>query len=644
MDSGVGGRAHFLVTVGVLRMRGFSRITIRLAGGVATVLLASVAVRSAPPEAAETIRPLILAPRRPAADHPRPVSNPTGPTGPTEVVLPEQDAPFGFSGPSGVLPRESQQDNHFVPIEDRWRLGMPSWDRYGKDHPPGDDYPGVPGRWWDPYNQNVLKGDFPLVGQDTFLVVTAIAQLVQELREVPTGTTPFESTLHPFSAEFFGNPEQFFSSNSFRLSVDLFNGSAGYKQPVWQVRATPVFNFNYLDVNELAVISPDVRDGTTRYRNDWSLDEWFVEAKLADLGPHYDFVSARGGSQFFVSDFRGFVFSDINRAVRIFGSRFSNRDQFNLLWFDQTEKETNSELNLFDDRHQNTVIANYYRQDFLVPGYTGLVSFHYNNDQPGFKFDRNRFLVRPDPAGVFQPHRVETYYLGLAGQGHFGRLNISNAFYHAWGRDSLNPIAGQQQDIQAQMAAVELSYDRDWARFRVSWLWASGDTDPNDGDAEGFDAIFDNPNFAGGEFSYWQRQAIRLFGVGLTQRKSLVPNLRSSKTQGQANFVNPGLSLVNAGIDMDLTPKLKLVTNANVLWFDTTRSLEVFTFQDRIDRDIGTDLSIGIEYRPYLNDNIQLISGLSTFIPGDGFKDLYNPLGGTADTLFGHFVEAILTY
>ena len=644
MDSGVGGRAHFLVTVGVLRMRGFSRITIRLAGGVATVLLASVAVRSAPPEAAETIRPLILAPRRPAADHPRPVSNPTGPTGPTEVVLPEQDAPFGFSGPSGVLPRESQQDNHFVPIEDRWRLGMPSWDRYGKDHPPGDDYPGVPGRWWDPYNQNVLKGDFPLVGQDTFLVVTAIAQLVQELREVPTGTTPFESTLHPFSAEFFGNPEQFFSSNSFRLSVDLFNGSAGYKQPVWQVRATPVFNFNYLDVNELAVISPDVRDGTTRYRNDWSLDEWFVEAKLADLGPHYDFVSARGGSQFFVSDFRGFVFSDINRAVRIFGSRFSNRDQFNLLWFDQTEKETNSELNLFDDRHQNTVIANYYRQDFLVPGYTGLVSFHYNNDQPGFKFDRNRFLVRPDPAGVFQPHRVETYYLGLAGQGHFGRLNISNAFYHAWGRDSLNPIAGQQQDIQAQMAAVELSYDRDWARFRVSWLWASGDTDPNDGDAEGFDAIFDNPNFAGGEFSYWQRQAIRLFGVGLTQRKSLVPNLRSSKTQGQANFVNPGLSLVNAGIDMDLTPKLKLVTNANVLWFDTTRSLEVFTFQDRIDRNIGTDLSIGIEYRPYLNDNIQLISGLSTFIPGDGFKDLYNPLGGTADTLFGHFVEAILTY
>jgi len=588
-----------------------------------------------------TVRPGVLKPRR-QEDAARRDPGPAKTPAPGQV--PDLDAPFGFAGPSGILPRDEQESDHFVPLEDRWRLGMPAWDRYGKNHPSEDDYPGVLGRWWDPYNQNVLKGDFPLVGQDLFLVVTGIAQLVQEVREVPTGTTPFESTLRPRSEEFFGDPKQFFSSNFFRLSVDLFNGSAGYKQPVWRIRATPVFNFNYLDVNELAVVSPDVRDGTTRFRTDWALDEWFVEAKLADLGPDYDFVSARGGSQFFVSDFRGFVFSDTSRAVRLFGSRFSNRDQFNILWVDQTEKETNSELNLFDDRHQNTLIANYYHQDLLVPGYTGLISFHYNNDQPSSKFDRNRFPVRPDPAGVFQPHRVESYYIGLAGQGHFGRLNVSNAFYYVLGRDGLNPIAGREQNIKASMVALELSYDRDWARFRTSWFWASGDPDPNDGDAEGFDAIFDNPNFAGGEFSYWQRQAVRLFGVGLTQRQSLVPNLRSSKTQGQTNFVNPGLSLVNAGMDMDLTPKLKLIANANFLWFEDTRSLEVFAFQDGIDKKIGTDLSLGIEYRPFLNDNVQLISGLSTFIPSAGFKDLFNPLGGTAGTMYGHFFEAILTY
>ena len=40
------------------------------------------------------------------------------------------------------------------------------------------------------------------------------------------------------------------------------------------------------------------------------------------------------------------------------------------VWFDQTEKQSNSGLNTFDDRHQNVVIANYYRQDFIWPGYT----------------------------------------------------------------------------------------------------------------------------------------------------------------------------------------------------------------------------------------------------------------------------------
>ena len=97
-------------------------------------------------------------------------------------------------------------------------------------------------------------------------------------------------------------------------------------------------------------------------------------------------------------------------------------------------------------------------------------------------------------------------------------------------------------------------------------------------------------------------------------------------------------------MDMDLTPKLKLIANANFLWFDDTKSLEVFTFQDKIDSEIGTDLSLGIEYRPYLNDNVQVISGLSSFIPARGFKDLYTPFNGKVETLFGHFLEVILTY
>src|SRR5262249_10488840 len=162
---------------------------------------------------------------------------------------------------------------------------------------------------------------------------------------------------------------------------------------------------------------------------------------------------------------------------------------------------------------------------------------------------------------------LNVVYLGWTGDGHIDRVNIDHAFYWALGHDSLNPIANRPQDICAEMAALELSYDRDWMRFRMSYFFASGDGNPNNHMATGFDAIFDDPNFAGGEFSYWQRQSIQLLGVNLVNRGSLLPDLKSSKLEGQSNFVNPGLQLVNFGIDFDITPKLRLVTNANLLWF-----------------------------------------------------------------------------
>jgi len=562
----------------------------------------------------------------------------------TSLFRTPSELPPGYTGPSGVLPSEYQQSSHFVPVEDRWRAGFMPWDRYGRGHPLGDDYPYKEGNWWDPYNQNVMKGDYPLWGQHTFMNITAASLTLLERRQVPTATTPFESTHDPFQEEFFGNPNQFFFQQYTRLSVSVFHGDASFKPMDWQVKLTPVFNANYLDANELAVTDPDVRNGRFRGRDDWALEEWFVETKLADLSPNYDFMSVRAGSQPFVSDFRGFVFSDINRGVRLFGTRLSNRDQFNLIWFDETEKDTNSQLNTFDDRHQNVVIANYYRQDCIWPGYTTQLSFHYNRDKPSEKFDDNDFLVRPDPAGVYQKHEVSAYYLGWAGNGHINRVNVSHAFYWALGQDSMNPIAGQKQDINAQMAALELSYDRDWARFRASAFWASGDNDVFDGEAEGFDAIFDNPNFAGGEFSYWNRQAIQLFGVNLVNRLSIVPNLRSSKTQGQANFVNPGLYLCNLGFDADLTPKLKMISNVNFLWFQETEVLQQFTFQDHIDTEIGTDLSLGLEWRPLLNNNILIIGGVSGLLPGPGFEDLYNPLRGDVDGLFASFMDIALTY
>jgi hypothetical protein len=553
--------------------------------------------------------------------------------------------PLGFTGPSGILPRESRDGDDFIPVEDRWRAGFPEWDRYGLGHPNGLDYPYMEGHWWDPYNQNVLKGDYPIIGQHTFLNLTATEFGILELRQLPTPTTPFESTARPFEDEFFGRPNQFLYLNYLSLSVDLFHGDTLAFKPVdWRIKLTPIFNVSNLNVQELAIVNPDVREGLNRARTFTALQEWFVESKLMDLGPDYDFLSIRIGSQPFNSDFRGFIFFDTNRGVRLFGTRLANRDQFNVVFFSMQEKDTNSQLNTFDYRHQDVLIANYYRQDFIWPGYTTQVSLHYNHDKPSFEFDRNKFLVRPDAAGVFTPHNVNAWYLGWTGDGHINRFNVNHAFYCVFGRDSLNPIANQPQDIFAQMAALEVSYDRDWARFRTSLFWASGDDDPNNSHATGFDTILDNPNFAGGAFSYWQRQNLPLFGVNLVQRESLVPDLRSSKIQGQSNFVNPGLFLLNFGVDFDLTPKLRMINNANVLWFDQTAPLKTFLFQDKVRNFIGTDLSAGFEYRPCLNNNIIAVLGVAAFLPGDGFRDLYNRLNHVVPPLGQAFLELTLQY
>lgn len=556
-----------------------------------------------------------------------------------------RDRPYGYTGPSGITPSEQQTTSLFIPVEDRWRLGSPEDDRYGKGHPAQDDYLGIEGSLWDPYNQNVLKGDYPIFGQHTFLRTTVRNFTIFEGRQLPTPTTPFESTRNPSSAEFFGDPDSYFFYQNNSLSFDLFHGNTAFKPADWRLKVESVFNVNQLLADELAVVSPDVRAGVNRVREYFTLQEWFAEAKLMDTSPYYDFASVRVGSQTFTSDFRGFIFSDTNRAVRFFGTRLANRDQYNVIWFDQMEKDTNSLLNRLDkDRHQNTLIANYYRQDFLVPGYHSTVSFHGNHDEPSFLFDRNDFLARPDPVGVYQPHQVDAYYFGFAGNGHVDRFNVSNALFYVFGRDTLNPIAGLPQSISAWMGALELSYDRDWVRFRTSYFFSSGDADPNNSHATGFDAIFPNPNFAGTEFSYWGRQPIRLFGVELTNRLSLLPSMKTSKFQGQTNFVNPGIHLINFGVDADLTPKLRLIQNTNLLWFNQTEVLETYLFTGEVRNFLGTDISLGSEYRPLLNNNIVFLSGFATLLAGDGFRDLFANLSGDMPNYVAGFVEASLEY
>ncbi len=553
--------------------------------------------------------------------------------------------PRGFAGQSSIIPRESQTTAQFEPVEDRWRLGLPDYDRYGKGNPDQTDAIGDEGNWWDPYNQNLLKGDFPIVGQDIFLRLTLRSTSLFEGRQLPITTDGTRPTRDRNAARQLGDPDSYQFQHNDTVSVDLFEGNTSFKPPDWRVRIDAVFNMNQFvgDVPGSATANPN--SGQSRFREDFTLQEWFYEQRLADTSVNFDFLSTRVGSQTFISDFRGFIFADTNRGLRLFGTRYANQDQYNLVWFDQMEKDTNSQLNRLEkDRHQNTLIANYYRQDFVFAGHNVNVSLHVNRDQGSRETDRNGFAARPDAVPGAQPHRVDAVYFGAANHGHIERVNVSSAAYYVLGQDQYNALAASPQDISAWMGAVELSYDLDWLRLRSSYLHSSGDANPNNAHATGFDAIFPNPNFAGSDFSYWGRQAVRLYGVELTNRQSLLPSLRSSKFQGQSNFVNPGLHLFNLGLDADLTPKWKMTQNTNWLWFDQTEVLEKYLAQNSVRNFIGTDISLGSEYRPYLNNHVILVSGLATLVAGEGFQDLFRNLSSTTRNHLAGFVEATFQY
>jgi hypothetical protein len=540
---------------------------------------------------------------------------------------PAPDAGTSISAANEIAPRA----RNFESVPNRWSITTPQWQRYPEQ--PGIPYVGS--HWYDPFNRNHLKGDYPIFGQRWFLNFTGTSESGFDGRRLPSPSGL--DAPNSGSSGFFGRGEQAFAAENLRLSFDLVHGDTSFRPADLRFRFTPELILNFLQARERGIVNIDPAKGTQRFDAHLGIQEAFVEKKLKDLSPNYDFVSLRVGIQQFTSDFRGFLFSEEQPGVRLFGNLRSNRIAYNLAWFYFLEKNTNSGLNTFQNRGQQVYVANVYLQDFLAKGYTHEFSFHYNRDNGGLHYDDNGFLVRPAPIGsvingTIRTHDIQAYYLGWASNGHVGRLNVSHAFYQALGHDTFNPIAGRRVDINARMGAIELSVDHDWVRYRAAVFYASGDgsdrsgSSRTDGTAHGFDSIVDNTHFAGTDFSFWDSEGIRLTGtgIGLVSPGSLLPSLRSNKEEGQANFVNPGLMLFNLGADFTLTPKLRAFANTNYLRFDRTEPVELLLFQRPIDHSIGTDLGAGVEYRPPLSENIVIRSGASALVPGVGFKQIYN--------------------
>lgn len=535
-------------------------------------------------------------------------------TEPLKYTLPAID-PNQVPAPSRLDPRIS------LPVPDRWRI-MESL--------------GQKQRWWDPYNINTIKGDKPYEplqhwGPDWFVNLGAVSDSLLEARRIPVPVGA-QSSERPGAFNVLGGTAQTTLVQTLILSASLIKGNTTFKPPDYEFKFTGAFNLNYTQTNEVRAVNVDPQRGVNRTDRQFGVQEAFVDKHLRNVSDRYDFDSVRIGIQPFISDFRGFVFNDLPFGVRLFGTRDNNLWQYNLAWFRRFEKDTNSGLNdiLKRTRNDDTFVANAFRQDWPVLGHTTQATVLLNINREGGRgdfYDRNGFLVRPAVVGDVRPHNYSVAYFGLNGDGHFGRWNLTSSAYLALGSATYDPIAQRSQRIAASFAAAEVSRDFDWLRVRATGLFASADLNPFDGRSTGFDAIFENPQIAGADTSFWIRQAVPLIGgggVALSGRNGVLPSLRSTKDQGQSNFVNPGLLLLGLGADADLTPQWRLIGNASHLSFGNTSVLQVLRNQGGISRQLGVDLSLALQYRPFMTQNIVFNASIAGLLPGKGYKQMFN--------------------
>ena len=431
----------------------------------------------------------------------------------------------------------------------------------------------------NPYRQNPLKGDFAVIGQNTFAVLNLVAN--------PVAAVSSQDNVDP----------QF--NNRFIGALELFNGVTVFRPKNWSIKGSfqGLFNRGNADLDEVELL------------------ELFGEAKLFDVSAtSYDFTSTRLGIQAFASDFNGLIFNDINLGGQLFGEAGRNRYRWALAGFSQRLKTAGNGIR-FDPLEQTVLAGNLVIEDLFALGFNGQLSAHANLD---------RSLPGND---------LNVYYVGFTSNGHLGRIEFNPTVYFAFGEEDFNEAAQQAVSVSAYLAGLELAYRSNWRTYRAAVFVASGDDDPTDDQAKGFDSVLDNVALFGGPVSFVIGGP--QFG---TRRNSFLPANRVA-VQGsatRANFVNPGMQLINAGVDAVFTPKIVFNLNYNFFRFFEPAALGAAN----VSNVLGHEINGALRFRAFLDENVVFQFGAAGFFPGDGGEQLL----GSRDPTFAGVFALVLTY
>lgn len=459
---------------------------------------------------------------------------------------------------------------------------------------------------YDPYNPNVLKGDYPIYGDKVFLAVTGTLDSIADFRRNLDFFTTDRIRNVPFHEHIT------IGQLTGILAIEVFHGDTVFKPKDWAFRVTPIIRWRCGDKNAIDQgCGEDVR-----------LLETFGEVKLFEIGPTFDATSARLGLQFFTSDFFGFIYNDVQPGARIFSEIARNQFKVNVAAFDRLNKEKLSGLNEFKRRNNQVGVASLEWDDFILSGFNILPNF----------------VVNVDNDGSLVGGELDAYYVGFTTNGRIGRVNVNSAVYYVFGETAKNTPTKKNQDISAGMVFGQVAYPVSFVTPRVAVAWATGDRNPNGHTANGFDSVFDNVNFGGGQFSYLFGEKIQLGNTTVFRGNSIFPSLRGGNAVPQ--FVNPGVIALNPGVDLQLTAKTFFEADFNYALFDNTASLEALTKHRPFSAYVGSELNAGIAYQPFLNQQVIVFFGSAVFVPGQGIKDLF----GTRTPVYKALARMVLTF
>jgi hypothetical protein len=459
----------------------------------------------------------------------------------------------------------------------------------------------------DTYNQNRIKGDFPLAGKWFGEADIFQTYVLKERRNLDFTNVIPDQTFHShnnfqdengiFGFEVRHNDDRFFPSD-FRIHID---GSADWKSDINAVNTSAQGHAQVFDA--------------------------FSDVQLHNFGNvNFNQVFLRGGIQTFKSDFHGLIFNDVGLGGRIFGNSLSNRVRYDVVVLKLFQKDAVSGFIDFSKPSQHTVlISRFTWEDFLVTGWNSEWSVHWNHDP--------RKIMQSDSNQL----NLDTYYLGTTLNGNLGRFIFNPAIYGVFGTaDHLIDGARVQHDVRAWTGVLDLEYPIDEWKFRVGYVYESGERGGSTSKTDtGFDAISDAVTLFGGPFSYWVGEDIKYAKGDFVRANSFDPSLRG--TNNQANYINPGLQLVNAGLDTTVTPRVALSFNVNWLYFNDTgtyktnnivvvNGIPTASTTTINHHNAGIEENVFIRWKPFLrqrNDFFIVDTGFSVLQPLAGIKDAF---------------------